>query len=94
MRTCAQMAGRYYYNKLHPGQFLIDLEPLDSQSFDRLADDVHDKKAYYHVNFKAKLLTRNSLPLLFFAELEGTDGPKQVNMCVELSCSGNAHKCS
>lgn len=63
----------------------MDLEALDSHTFDW----VGDPNAYYHVNFKAKLGTRDSPLSLFFAELQGIDGPERANICVELSSSGN-----
>ncbi|RLM54505.1 hypothetical protein C2845_PM10G20560 [Panicum miliaceum] len=70
------------------GRFLIDVEPLDSHTFDRRAEDPKDNNAYYHVNFQAKLGTCNSQPSLFFAELQGKDGPEKVNICTEISWSG------
>lgn len=65
----------------------MDLEPLDSHTFDQ----VGDSNAYYHVNFKARVRTRDSPLSLFFAELQGIDGPERVNLCVELSSTGNPH---
>jgi len=64
--TCVEKAARHYYNKIYPGRFLIDVEPLDSHTFDRHSEDPEDNNIYYHVNFQAKLGTCNSQPSLFF----------------------------
>uniref|UniRef100_J3MHD0 DUF3615 domain-containing protein n=1 Tax=Oryza brachyantha TaxID=4533 RepID=J3MHD0_ORYBR len=92
--TCAEKAARFYYNKLHPGLFLHDLEALDSHSFDRHEYDKQDQKAYYHVNFKAKKGNRTSEPSIFFAELSGENGPDRVTICAELESPGKIDNCA
>lgn len=90
--TCAEMAARFYYNKLHPGEFLNDLEAMDSHTFDRRYYDAADDKAYFHVNFTAKTPSRASPSSIFFAELSGVHGPEEVNMCVQLD-AGEMDNC-
>jgi len=91
--TCVEKAARHYYNKIYPGRFLIDVEPLDSHTFDRHSEDPEDNNIYYHINFQAKLGTCNSQPSLFFAELQGKDEPERVNICTELNRSGDLENC-
>jgi hypothetical protein len=58
---------------------------MDSHTFDRTKyDDIDDKLAYFHVNFRARTPSRENPSSIFFAELSGTEGPEKVRMCIQL----------